>query len=102
MLAGLLKHGIRIHDLDVVMELGNAEAITSSVEAGIGFAFVSLIVTRRCIEAGYVVEVPVRGLQLQRELNMIRSSRRAQTRVQAAFWEFAHTPENSEVLAMTA
>ena len=102
MLAGLLEHGIRLHDLDVVMELGNAEAIASSVEAGIGCAFVSRIVTRRCIEAGYVVEVPVREIHLERDLNMIRSSRRAQTRIQAAFWDFAHTPENSAVLAMTA
>jgi DNA-binding transcriptional LysR family regulator len=102
MLTGLLEHGIRVHDLDVVMDLGNAEAITSSVEAGIGCAFVSRIVTRHFIDAGNVVEVPVRGLHLERDLNMIRSSRRAQTRVQAAFWEFAHTPENSEVVAMTA
>jgi DNA-binding transcriptional LysR family regulator len=102
MIAGLLEHGIRIHDLNVVMELGNAEAIVSSVEAGIGCAFVSEIVTRRWIESGYVVEIPVRGLHLARDLNMIRNSRRAQTRVQAAFWEFVHTPENAAMMAVTA
>ena len=102
MQAGLLEHGIRIHDLDVVMELGNAEAIESSVEAGIGIAFISRLVAKRCIQAGYVAEVPVEGLRLERELHMIRNSRRAQTRIQAAFWDFVHTPENETLLKMAA
>jgi DNA-binding transcriptional LysR family regulator len=100
MQAGLLEHGIRVHDLDVVMELGNAEAIESSVEAGIGIAFVSRLVARQGIEAGTVAEVPVEGLDLRRELNIIRSSRRAETRAQAAFWDFVHAPENEPLLEM--
>jgi DNA-binding transcriptional LysR family regulator len=99
---GLLEHEIRLPDLDVVMELGNAEAITSSVEAGIGVAFVSRLVARRCIAAGYVAEVPVEGLRLERELNIIRSSRRAHTHILRAFWDFAHAPENQELLGMAA
>jgi DNA-binding transcriptional LysR family regulator len=102
MQTGLLEHGIRIHDLDVVMELGNAEAIESSVEAGIGVAFVSRLVARRCIEAGYVAEVAIEGLNLERELHMIRSSRRAQTRAQTAFWDFVHTPQNETLFKMAA
>jgi DNA-binding transcriptional LysR family regulator len=102
MQAGLLEHGIRVHDLDVVMELGNSEAIESSVEAGIGIAFVSRLVAKRGIDAGHIAEVPVVGLDLRRELNMIRNSRRAQTRIQAAFWDYVHAPENDEVLKMAA
>jgi DNA-binding transcriptional LysR family regulator len=98
MQAGLLEHGIRVHDLDVVMELGNAEAIESSVEAGIGVAFVSRLVARRGIEAGTVAQVAVDGLDLRRDLNMIRSSRRAETRVQAAFWAFVHSSKNKSLL----
>jgi DNA-binding transcriptional LysR family regulator len=98
MKAGLLEHGIRLHDLDVVMELGNAEAIESSVEAGIGVAFVSRVVARRGIEAGYVAEIPVAGLNLTRRLYMICHGRRAQTRVQAAFWNFVHNSENKILL----
>lgn len=94
MQAGLLEHGIRVHDLDVVMELGNAEAIESAVEAGIGIAFISRMVAQRCIVAGYVAEIPVKGLHLERELFMIQNSRRAQTRVQAAFWEYSHADDN--------
>ncbi len=99
MQTGLLEHGIRVRDLDVVMALGNAEAIESSVEAGIGIAFISRLVAKRCIDAGHVVEVPVEELCLERELHIIRNSRRAQTRIQAAFWDFAHAPENQPLLA---
>lgn len=100
MQAGLLEHGIHLHDLDVVMELGNAEAIESSVEAGIGMSFVSRMVAQRGIEAGYVVQVPVEGLHLTRRLHMICHSRRAQTHVQAAFWRFCHSSENKALLEM--
>jgi len=102
MQAGLLEHRIRVHDLNVVMELGNAEAIESSVEAGIGIAFVSRLVAQRFIDTGYVAEVPVEGLCLERELNMIRSNRRAETRVQGTFWDFVHAPQNETLLQMAA
>jgi DNA-binding transcriptional LysR family regulator len=98
--AGLLEHGIRVQDLDVVMELGNAEAIEASVEAGIGVAFVSRLVAKRNIEVGRIVEVPVKGMNLQRDLLMMRHGRRPQTRVQETFWDFVHAPENMELLAM--
>jgi DNA-binding transcriptional LysR family regulator len=98
MQAGLLEHNIRVSDLDIVMELGSAEAIATGVEAGIGLAFISRIVARRSMQSGDLVQIPVKGLDLQRQLHMIRHSRRAQTRVQAAFWDFCHSPENREIL----
>jgi len=100
MQAGLLEHDIRLNDLDVVMELGSAEAIATAIEAGIGISFISRMVVQRCIRDGYLAEVPVEGLCLKRQLNMIRSSRRAQTRTQTAFWEFCHAPENKALLEM--
>ncbi len=98
MQSGLLENDIRVIDLDVVMELGSAEAIVTSVEAGIGIAFISRMVAKRCISGGHVVEVPVRGLDLTRLLHMVRHSQRAQTRVQAAFWDFCYSPEIREYL----
>lgn len=98
MQAGLLDHDIRVADLDVVMELGSAEAIVTSVEAGIGLAFISRLVARRCLQRGAVVQIPVQGLELKRQLYMIRHSRRAETRVQAAFWDFCHSEQNREFL----
>ena len=98
MQAGLLEHDVRVADLDTVMELGSAEAIVTAVEAGIGIAFISRIVARRAISAGHVAEVAVRGVELTRQLHIIRHSRRAQTHSQAAFWEFCHSRENREFL----
>ena len=100
MQTGLLEHNISIQDLDIVMELGNAEAIATAVEAGIGLSFISRIAVRRAMQIGYLVEVPVEGLDLRRQLHMIRHSRRAQTRIQAAFWDFCHAPENREFLRL--
>jgi DNA-binding transcriptional LysR family regulator len=102
MQAGLLEHGVRLQDLNVVMELGNAEAIESSVEAGIGVAFLSWLVVQHHLDVGCLAEVKVEGLDLQRELYVIRHARRAPTRVQEAFWDFIHTVENRELLQATA
>jgi DNA-binding transcriptional LysR family regulator len=102
MQTGLLEHDIRLDDLDVVMELGSAEAIVTAVEAGIGLAFISRVVASRCIAAGHIAEAPVEGLDLVRQLHLVRHSRRAQTRVQAAFWDFVHMPENKVFLEKVA
>lgn len=99
MQVGLLEHDIRVNDLDVVMELGSAEAIATAVEAGIGVAVISRIVARRYIQGKRVIEVPVQGLNLRRQLHMIRHGRRAQTRIQTAFWDSCHSPENREFLS---
>lgn len=98
---GLLEQDIRLDDLDIVMELGSAEAIVTAVEAGIGIAFISRIVASRCIAGGAIIEVPVKDLDLKRQLHMVRHGRRAQTRVQAAFWDFCYTQEIREFLRKT-
>jgi DNA-binding transcriptional LysR family regulator len=98
MQTGLLEHDVRISDLDTVMELGSAEAIVTAVEAGIGIAFISRTVARRAIQVGHIAEVMVEGLDLKRQLHMIRHGRRAQTRAQAAFWDFCHSKECREFL----
>ncbi len=98
MQAGLLEHDVRLVDLDTVMELGSAEAIVTGVDAGIGIAFISRIVAHRAISVGHVAEVAVDGLDLSRQLLMIRHSRRAQTHAQSAFWDFCHSSEIQEYL----
>jgi DNA-binding transcriptional LysR family regulator len=65
MLTELAKHDITLDDLNVFLELGNAEAIVRTVSAGFGVSFVSTLTTACPIERGHVVEVPVAGLQLE-------------------------------------
>jgi len=75
--------------LNVVMTLGNTEAIVMAVEEGIGIAFVSRLAAARSLEMGRVVEVQVKGMQLHRDLYMFRNRRLPVGRLQDAFWEFA-------------
>ncbi|MFN8594779.1 MAG: LysR substrate-binding domain-containing protein [Anaerolineae bacterium] len=41
LLEGLAQHGITLDMLNLIMEIGNAEAIEMAVEEGLGIAFVS-------------------------------------------------------------
>jgi DNA-binding transcriptional LysR family regulator len=85
---GLRQHDIAPDMLNVVMELGNAEAIEMAVEEGIGVAFVSRLAAARGLELGRVVEVEVEGMPLSRKLYMARCQRYPATRAQTEFWNF--------------
>lgn len=85
---GLREYDITPDMLNVVMELGNAEAITMAVEAEIGAAFVSRLVARRSVEAGYLAIVEVEGMTLQHHIHIARNHRIPMSRAQSEFWEF--------------
>jgi len=97
---GLAAHGMNIAELQVVLTLANAEAIEMSVEAGIGVAFVSRMAATRGLALGKVVEVPVAGMRLSREIYMVRHQRHASTPLQQAFWSFAFDPTNEPIRKM--
>ncbi len=88
LLEGLLEHDISPDMLQVAMVLGSAEAIGRAVAEGIGVAFVSRIAVAQGLALGQVVEVAVEGLDLRREIYLVRNRSRPFTRAQAAFWEF--------------
>jgi DNA-binding transcriptional LysR family regulator len=78
--------------LNMVMVLGNTEAIAMSVEEGIGLAFVSRLAAARGLALGRLVEISIEGVTLTRDLYIARNRRFPFTRSQAAFWEFTrHT-----------
>jgi LysR family transcriptional regulator, transcriptional activator of the cysJI operon len=89
--AGLRQHDILSDMLNVVMTLGNAEAIEMAVEEGIGISFVSRLAASRGLELGRIVEVTVEGMPLQRNLYMARNRRFPPTRAQAEFWAFVES-----------
>jgi DNA-binding transcriptional LysR family regulator len=100
MLAGLAKHDISLDDLNVFLELGNAEAIVRTVASGYGVSFVSRLSATCPLEQGYVVEVPVRGLELRRKIYMIRRELDEPNRAQDTFWGFVHDPANIDLLRL--
>jgi DNA-binding transcriptional LysR family regulator len=89
-----------VNDLQIFLELGNAEAIVKTVEAGYGMAFVSALAASWAVAQGSVVRLPVLGMDLQRTIYMIRRSLDAPYRPQETFWGFVHDPANADLLQM--
>ena len=86
--AGLRQHDISLEMLNVAMVLGNAEAIEIAVEEGLGIAFISRLAAARGLALGRIAEVRVEGMDLTRDLYLVRSSKQPLTRAQVEFWEF--------------
>jgi DNA-binding transcriptional LysR family regulator len=99
-LTELAKHDISLDDLDVFMELGNAEAIVRTVAAGYGISFVSTLASACPLERGNVIDLPVNGLTLQRRVYMVRKRISDPHRPRDVFWSFIHDPSNADLLRM--
>ena len=87
----LRKVGTRLRDLDVRVELGLQESVRSAVAAGHGVAFISRTAIESDIAAGTIAMAAVRGLDPVREIFLVRSSGRVETRAAHAFIEFARS-----------
>jgi LysR family transcriptional regulator, low CO2-responsive transcriptional regulator len=98
MLAEFGKHDISLEDMDIFLEMGNAEAIVKTVEAGFGVSFVSRLSAAWALDGGTVVEVPVSDFDLRRKLYMMRYKLRTPQRAVEAFWGFVHDPLNADLL----
>jgi DNA-binding transcriptional LysR family regulator len=96
----LAKHDINVDDLHILMELGNAEAIVSTVAAGYGVSFVSYLAAADLIKQGTIVRVPVDDMDLERSIYMIRKRVSAPHRPRDTFWSFVHAPENADLLSL--
>jgi DNA-binding transcriptional LysR family regulator len=96
------KHDIHLEDLNIFLEVGNAEAIVETVAAGFGAAFVSRLSAASVLQTGRVVEVPVAGMDLRRKIYMVRRAMETPNRAQEVFWGFIHDPANADLLSMAA
>lgn len=85
----LREVGVRLRDLDVRLELGLQESARSAVLAGYGVTFISRSAIESDVAAGTVATARVDGLDPSREIALVRSAGRAETRVAQAFVEFA-------------
>ena len=100
LLRELAGHDITFTDLSINLELGNAEAIVRTVEAGYGVSFVSTLAADWALNLGRVVAVPVAGLGLRSMVYMMRCSLESPGRPQEVFWSFVHDPSNADLLAL--
>jgi LysR family transcriptional regulator, low CO2-responsive transcriptional regulator len=99
-LSELAKHDISLDDLNIFMELGNAEAIVRTVAAGYGIAFVSTLASAYPLERGNIVDLQVEGLDLKRTIYMARKAESSPHRPRDAFWGFIHAPENADLIRL--
>lgn len=100
MLTELAKHDIALDDLNILMTLGNTEAIVHTVGAGYGVGFVSQLAAECCLEQGKIVQIPVQNLNLTRNIYMARPKIESSHRAQEVFWSFIHDPENEDLLRL--
>jgi DNA-binding transcriptional LysR family regulator len=81
--------GSRLRELEPRLELGLQESVLTAVRAGYGVTFIS----RRSVEvdlaAGTLATARVKGLELERDVFLVRAAGRAETRAARAFVEFA-------------
>lgn len=97
-LSELAKHDISYDDLNIFLELGNAEGIVQMVSAGYGVAFVSELIADEAVESDKVAVVDVEDLILLRRVFMVRKAIQTPHRVTEAFWTFVHDPMNRDIL----
>src|SRR3954451_16156077 len=85
----LREVGIRLRDLDVRLELGLQESARSAVLAGYGVTFTSRSAIEADVAAGTLAIAAVEGLEPSREIALVRSAGRAESRAAHAFIDFA-------------
>lgn len=85
----LRELGLRLRDLNVSLELGLQESARAAVLAGIGATFISRIAIEGDLDAGALAVARVQGLEPTREVQLVRASGRAETRVAQEFVAFA-------------
>ena len=100
LLSELAKHDISLEDLNIFLELGNAEAIVRTVAAGYGVSFVSSLASACPLERGNIVDVQVKGLNMRRTIYMMRKKLEQPNRGQDAFWSFIHDTSNEDLLRL--
>jgi DNA-binding transcriptional LysR family regulator len=74
--------------LNVAMELGSTEAVKEALKSGFGVSILSRTSVNRELAEGVLVEVPIRGLKMERDFYEIVHKRRPLSPVSQAFRTF--------------
>jgi DNA-binding transcriptional LysR family regulator len=85
----LRRGGARLRDLGVRIELGLQESVLSAVRGGYGVTFISRRSVEADLAAGTLAEARVEGLELERNVYLVRATGRVETRAARAFLDFA-------------
>jgi DNA-binding transcriptional LysR family regulator len=99
---GLSSVGLNPEDLNIVMEVGNQEALAMAVEHGIGVSFVSLLAASPRLALGRLAIVNVCGLELSNPVQLVYATSRPASPVRTKFLEFVEQPQNRTMVNMLA
>ncbi|HSK29817.1 MAG TPA: selenium metabolism-associated LysR family transcriptional regulator [Candidatus Limnocylindria bacterium] len=78
--------------LDISMELGSTEAVKAALLAGFGISILSRIAIRHELSEGRLVEVPIRGLTLDRDFYQVFHRHRPLHPIAQSFRAFLKRP----------
>ena len=87
----LAKHKPPGELLNITMELGSTEAVKEALMAGYGFSILSRISIQHELADGNIVEVPIRGLKMERGFYQVWHSRRPLHPIAQTFRVFLKT-----------
>lgn len=86
------KVGLDMTDLEVVMEVGSAEALAMAVQHGTGLAFVSRLAALPYVTLGQLAWVHIEGIKLHNSIELVRARSHSASAVQSRFEAFLHQP----------
>lgn len=69
--SALEKAGLKMSELEVVMELDSSEAIISSVESGLGIGFVTRAAILPRLPLGKIATATIKGLRISRNFSLV-------------------------------
>jgi DNA-binding transcriptional LysR family regulator len=84
----LRRVGIDPDNLNVVMELGDAEAVQMAVEQGVGITFISEMMAARSLALGRVKKVKVEGFNISQPIYLARHISNVFTCAETKLWEY--------------
>jgi len=99
---GLDQLGIDEASLDIIMEVGNPEALAMAVEHGIGVSFVSLLAAIPRLMLGRLSIIEVEGLELSNQIELMYSCSHPSTPIQTTFLSFIEQPANRSLIDLLA
>lgn len=88
---------VKLSHFNVVMELGDSEAIKHAVRYGMGMSCLSRRVVAEQLQAGTLVELPVQGVNLMRPLHLIYHKQKHISQAQHDFLHYSKKIEGCNI-----
>ncbi len=100
--SGLARLGVDMADLDIVMQVGSAEALAMAVEHGIGLAFVSVLAAVPRVALGRLAIVQVNELELCNPIELVTANNRPASAALLRFLDFVAQSTNRSLMQLIA